>query len=180
MVPSWRSSHSCVPGLFSFGHRASSAPHPPRASGVTGRIDCTESLAPVGSGHRRGPPHPLLHCAGVRAAPGRAADLLLIHPPQGQSLCYGKVPSAMCALPREQSREYLWDRDAPVQLSSLLLLHTPCTRDQDSHLLEPLWPLPFVSPWACPVHVMCIPQAPEMDEAQMTGPGILEVWALVS
>ena len=54
MVPSWRSSRSRVPGLFCFGCRASSAP-PPRAPGVTGRIDCTQSLAPVGPGQRRVP-----------------------------------------------------------------------------------------------------------------------------
>ena len=30
-------------------------PLPPRAPGVTGRIDCAQSLAPVGPGQRRGP-----------------------------------------------------------------------------------------------------------------------------
>ena len=73
----------------------------------------------------------------------------------------------------------MWTRDTPGQLSSLLLVHTPCIRDQTPTSWSRSGLCPGSVLWACPVHVMCIPQIPEMDEAQVTGPGSLEVWALV-
>ena len=62
--------------------------------------------------------------------------------------------------------------------SCLLLVHTPCTRNQDFHLREPTLASALgLSFRARPVWVVCTPQVPGMDEAQMTGPESLEVWA---
>lgn len=45
-------------------------------------------------------------------------------------------------------------------------------------LLEPLQPLPQVHPSrSSPVQVAGTPQAPGREEAQITGPGSLEMWA---
>ena len=148
MVPSWRSSWSRVPGLFCFGCRASSAPPPEllvsqaeltahslwvqcvpgsdRASASTTSLCRCESCPRESSRHT---PHP---------STTRPKPVLLkgtqhqARPPQGteQGICVGQR--------------------VPGQLTSLLLVHTPCIRDQDSHLLEPLWPLPWVSPLGMP------------------------------
>ena len=45
---------------------------PPRAPGVTGRSDCTQSLAPVGPGQRQGPPSTTSLCR-CESCPGESS-----------------------------------------------------------------------------------------------------------
>ena len=125
-------------------------PLPPESSCVTGRSDCAQPPAPVGPRQRQAPPSTTSLCR-CNSCPGessrptphpsttRPKPVLLkgtqrqARPPQG-------TEEGICVYQRHTQTAELTSPSAHSLYQGL-----------DSHLLEPLWPLP----WVCPLGMPC-------------------------